>query len=895
MTIVSSDGTLLSLSGDSEGTVSVGTFSVEAAGPIWTGATGTDLGTAGNWSPVAVPTATETLIFDTQTGGILTGTANGMNADFGGTGVWLMQGATLSLAGETLSPTSVVALTENGNLAVTGGSIAAAGSIDIETGTGQSMSVLGGAQINAQGLSLGLGGGESGVLSVSGVGTSIQNTGSSGSAEVGGGGSGQVTVSGGASFSAIVLGSVPAMTLGASTGGTGALTVTGLGSQATLTGQLTVGEAGGGSLLVSNQGTVLTGNDAAVDPSEGFDEAQLAGGAGRATVTGTKSLLSNSGRFVVGDAGLGSLSILAGATVTTAPGAGSSQPGAVVANAAGADGSSVNVSGAGSNWQVTGLLEVGVAGSGALQIDGGATVTAGSLDAGNLATAVGQISVTGAGTTLQIAGDATVADDGTGVLSVLNGATFAADSLTIGSQGDSSGALVVSGDGSVVNLSGGLNIGTALGIGDLTVGPGAAVHASVVSLQGQVVLEGGLLDPTVQLINQGQTVGGFGTIAAGDIVDEGVIQAGANKASQKLLLVVGTVSGGGTLTVNGNQPGSNAAGILQINAGGTMELTGAVLNAANTTFTDNLTPTGTYTVNNSVVDVTFADAAGVLKLDDIAEFAGTITTFHAGDSFFITGGTLSNPAVVNGNTLTFADSGAGAGAGAGGIDSIIFGSQISAGGFNIVNNNVQVVACFAEGTRIETESGPVAVEDLRVGDRAMMARDGNAEPIVWIGQRAVNCARHPNPETVWPVRVSAGAFGENVPVRDLYLSPDHAVFVNDVLVPVKLLINGTSIAQEKWDGVRYFHVELPRHAVILAEGMPVESYLDTGDRANFRQDGATVRLFPDFAARLSPDAAMAWEMRGAAPLVLTGPRLTAAQTAVGVSVQSGGYQLTRSA
>ena len=714
-----------------------------------------------------------------------------MNAVFSGIGAWLMQGTNLSLAGEALSPTSTLALTENGNLAVTGGSIAAAGSIDIETGTGQSMSVLGGAQVNAQGLSLGLGGGQSGVLTESGVGTSVQNTGSSGSAEVGGGGSGQVAVSGGASFSAIALGSAPAMALGASTGGTGSFNVTGLGSQATLTGQLTVGEAGGGSLLVSNQGTVLTGNDAAVDPSEGFDEAQLAGGSGQATVTGAKSLLSNTGRFVVGDAGLGSLSILAGATVTTAPGAGSSQPGAVVANTAGANGSSVNVSGAGSNWQVTGLLDVGAAGFGALNLSNGATVTAGSLDAGNIATAVGQIDLSDAGTSLTVAGAATVADDGTGVLSVLNGATFSANSLTIGSQGDSSGALVVSGAGSEVNLSGALNIGTALGIGDLTVGPGAAVHASVVSLQGQVVLEGGLLDPTVQLINQGQTAGGFGTIAAGDIVDEGVIQAGGNKASQKLLLVVGTVLGGGTLTVNGTQPGSNPVGVLQINAGGTMELTGPVINAATTTFTDNLTPTGTYTVNNSVVDVTFADAAGVLKLDDIAEFGGTITTFHGGDSFFITGGTLSNPAVVNGNTLTFADSGANAGAG--GIDSIIFASPVSVAGFNVANNTVQV-ACFAEGTRIETAAGLVAVETLSVGQR-VLTNDGCQEPIVWLGQRTVRCGRHPKPETVWPVRVRAGAFGENVPSRDLYLSPDHAVFVNDVLVPVKLLINGTSIAQ----------------------------------------------------------------------------------------------------
>jgi hypothetical protein len=216
-------------------------------------------------------------------------------------------------------------------------------------------------------------------------------------------------------------------------------------------------------------------------------------------------------------------------------------------------------------------------------------------------------------------------------------------------------------------------------------------------------------------------------------------------------------------------------------------------------------------------------------------------------------------------------------AGAGGIDTIIFGSAIDAGGFSIVNNNT-LVACFAAGTRIETADGPVAVEDLRVGDRVLTA-DGTREPIVWIGQRAIHCRSHPAPETVWPVRVRAGAFGENVPVRELYLSPDHAVLVNDVLVPVKLLINGTTIAQAPRDRVRYFHVELPRHAVILAEALPVESYLDTGDRANFA-GGETIRLFPDFAHRFTPQTASIWETSGAARLVLSGSDLATARRAV---------------
>jgi T5SS/PEP-CTERM-associated repeat protein/autotransporter passenger strand-loop-strand repeat protein len=620
------------------------------------------------------------------------------------------------------------------------------------------------------------------------------------------------------------------------------------------TSDFVIGEAGAGGLLVATAGSVST---------SAADVAQGVGSSGTITVTGAESLLNDTGSLVVGDGGLGALAIQAGGTVTAGAGL-------VIANTASSDGSSVNLSGTGSSLQVIGLLDVGVDGSGGLSIGDGATVAAGTLDAGNIASAVANISVSDADFT--VSGDATVADDGTGVLSVLAGATFTAGNLTIGNQGDSSGALVVSGSGSVVNVSGDLNVGTSLGTGDLTIGPGATVNALVVNLQGEVVLENGELDPTVNLINQGQTAGGSGTIAAGDIVDEGVIQAGGSKPSQKLLVVAGTILGGGPWTINqvSQFPANSDTGILQINAGGTMELTGPVLNAGSTTFTDDVTPQSTYSVSDSVVDVNFEDATGVLKIDDIGGFAGTIAAFRKGDSFVITGGTLSNLGVSSNNTLTVSDSGNG------GTDNIIFASPISTSGFTIVNNNTIQVSCFARGTRIATETGPVAVEDLCAGDRVITA-DGTCEPIVWLGQRPVNCERHPKPEAVWPVRVRAGSFGRNVPVRDLYLSPDHAVFVNGALVPVKLLINGTSIEQVKRNAVTYYHVELPRHAVILAEGLTVESYLDLGERADFANSSETIRLFPNFAAGLAPDAALAWETRGTAPLVLAGDKLAAAR------------------
>jgi hypothetical protein len=133
---------------------------------------------------------------------------------------------------------------------------------------------------------------------------------------------------------------------------------------------------------------------------------------------------------------------------------------------------------------------------------------------------------------------------------------------------------------------------------------------------------------------------------------------------------------------------------------------------------------------------------------------------------------------------------------------------------------------------------------------------------------------------VWPVRIAAGAFGENVPVRDLFVSPDHAVFVNGVLVPVKLLINGTNIVQMKRDRIVYYHVELPEHAVILAEGLTVESYLDVGDRANYASEDAGFRLSADFGVHLAPEAATVWETRGVAPLVTTGEALQAARRTV---------------
>jgi len=186
---------------------------------------------------------------------------------------------------------------------------------------------------------------------------------------------------------------------------------------------------------------------------------------------------------------------------------------------------------------------------------------------------------------------------------------------------------------------------------------------------------------------------------------------------------------------------------------------------------------------------------------------------------------------------------------------------------NVIAGNT--VACFAKGTMIATAQGPIAVEALTPGMRVTLA-DGGTRPLVWLGRRRIDCTRHPKPTDVWPVRVKAHALGKALPAADLLLSPDHAVFMNDVLIPVRYLVNGRTVVQEQCAEVTYFHVELNHHSVILAQGMPCESYLDTGNKADFENGGTLVRMHPSFARDV-------WTAGACADLVVGGAALKAAR------------------
>eukprot|EP01037_Dinobryon_pediforme_P005991 gene5992-6063_t len=180
---------------------------------------------------------------------------------------------------------------------------------------------------------------------------------------------------------------------------------------------------------------------------------------------------------------------------------------------------------------------------------------------------------------------------------------------------------------------------------------------------------------------------------------------------------------------------------------------------------------------------------------------------------------------------------------------------------------IPLTPCFAEGSRINTPTGPKQVEALAVGD-SVSVTGGETRTIKWLGHRHVHCARHPTPWDVMPVRIRAHAFGSERPIRDLVLSPDHAIAWKGALIPIRYLINDTTIIQERVDHITYWHVECDEHVVLLAERLPVESYLDTGNRAAF-SGGEATQLHPRFEIA---DREV-WARLACLPLVESGPRL----------------------
>lgn len=153
---------------------------------------------------------------------------------------------------------------------------------------------------------------------------------------------------------------------------------------------------------------------------------------------------------------------------------------------------------------------------------------------------------------------------------------------------------------------------------------------------------------------------------------------------------------------------------------------------------------------------------------------------------------------------------------------------VSNGSANPAATGSENIFCFVTGTMIDCPGGSRAIETIKAGELVLNAA-GSALPVVFVGHRQLDAAdllMHR------PVRVPAGALADGVPARDLLVSPDHALRFDGVLVPARNLIGGP-IRQVDVSAVTYYHIQLARHDVIIAEGAACETLLDTDDHSFF--------------------------------------------------------------
>ncbi len=645
---------------------------------------------------------------------------------------------------------------------------------------------------------------------------------------------------------------------GTITGGTlGLGTITGaVLSGATVSGGLLVGPtvaSGSGMITVGAGGTLnLAGNNlnnVAQALQVGNNYSSSVGATGTVLVGGAGALLN---------ANNGGIAIAQGNSLAT---------GLVTL----ASGGTINVVGAqttfnGTVYQNPALL-IGNGGSGTLTMSGGQLNATGAIDLGNASSGGGTLTI-GSGAVVQQtsqAGEGVGLAIGNGGITIAGGTLSTSDQISIaniGGIGAQSATLSIS--GGLLTDQGGMQLGAlsgtpGYGYGSLSVTGGSLSVVGVLQVGTTDLASFGAVSASLGGVQISS--GGSVSLARSNITltsSSFTVSAGARASGNGTL--TGSAISDGTFTTNGNL-------LITGSLGGNGTLGGALI----------LGTAGTATIDGQIAvpTVKFTGVGEELDVGTPGNVYSTLTSFGLGDTIALLGVHETITGSTGGSVLSLGSVGGGGGL------TLNFGVAPTPGWAFVAttsgaNTNITLVACYAEGTRIATPHGAVAVEDLRAGDLVLTHR-GADQPVRWVGHRRVDCASHPRPESVLPVRVRAHAFAANQPARDLFLSPDHAVFVDGALIPVRYLVNGGSVAQIAVDEVVYYHVELPSHAVILAEGLPAESYLDSGDRDAFSEGEGARPLHPAWGhGRFGGDRtrfALLWEAEGAAPLCISGPVL----------------------
>jgi hypothetical protein len=360
--------------------------------------------------------------------------------------------------------------------------------------------------------------------------------------------------------------------------------------------------------------------------------------------------------------------------------------------------------------------------------------------------------------------------------------------------------------------------------------------------------------------------------------------AGINLASEII------VSGSGTTVNTSSLASATALTTLVVQNGATLVDGGALANIS--TLSSLEINGGTYDENSSAINakllnsITIGPAGGNLEINaslvslnlssaiTYVDANGNTTTTPPANFTLTFPNESSVSASYNGSTTTLTT----------GVLGIVAGSTITVTGnpFGLskptsflgvtvpstktfTSSSGTVTVCFLAGALIETEHGPVAVEDIAIGDRIVAHVDGQDQlrSVIWAGwAHATVRPDLPDDEAGYPVRILQNAISDGVPCKDLLLTPEHCLFLNGKFTPARMLVNGRSIFYDHTiTSYDYYHIETEIHSVIVANGLRTESYLDTGNRNGFQQRGPAVRI--------APPSARTWTNDAAAPLAVS--------------------------
>ncbi|GGE45388.1 Hint domain-containing protein [Actibacterium pelagium] len=147
------------------------------------------------------------------------------------------------------------------------------------------------------------------------------------------------------------------------------------------------------------------------------------------------------------------------------------------------------------------------------------------------------------------------------------------------------------------------------------------------------------------------------------------------------------------------------------------------------------------------------------------------------------------------------------------------------------------VVCFTPEALIQTVTGLRPASLLKIGD-LVQTRDNGMQEIRWIGQRHLGPQVLQQSPKLRPVMIRKDSFGAGVPDRDLLVSPQHRLLIDDwradflfdepeVLVSAISLIDDTRVTRPRTEQVDYVHFLFDRHEVVLSNNMWTESFFPT--------------------------------------------------------------------